>query len=286
MTVLTADERLEYLPAYMTGGWKPRMAMGSQMMMPEPDFLKDAFQVDMRVLKALVRTNAQIIAGTDYPNPWAFPGFSLHDELEIYVQAGMSPLQALQTATINPSIVMNNQKIGRVEKGALASLVLLNTNPLEDINAVRDIESVILRGRAFHRDELNAMLAKAKRKVALPDARKLIEDMEARGNFPESLLALQNQLDSLAEKYHLSGLEMTINRLGYRYLRVQDFESALKVFELNTRLYSHSQNVWDSYAEGFLTQGDTAQAIIYYQKALDIYPCSPEVERRLLALNP
>lgn len=48
----------------------------------------------------------------------------------------------------------------------------------------------------------------------------------------------------------------------------------------------HSQNVWDSYAEGFLMQGDTTNAIQYYQKALDIYPCNHVIEKRLLALKP
>ncbi|WP_139325497.1 tetratricopeptide repeat protein [Belliella pelovolcani] len=49
---------------------------------------------------------------------------------------------------------------------------------------------------------------------------------------------------------------------------------------------NQEENVWDSYAEGFLTQGDTANAIQYYQKALDIYPCNLVIEKRLLALKP
>lgn len=285
-SAFTADKRLAYLPEYMIDGWKPRRAMGSQLMMPDPEVLKKGFQIDLRILKALITANAQIIAGTDYPNPWAFPGFSMHDELEIYVQAGMTPLQSLQTATLNPAKVMNNDRIGSVEKGKLASLVLLNSNPLDDINAIRDIESVILRGKIYDRIVLDEMLANAKRKAALPDAMKLMEDLDAGGNLAESLLALENSLDSLAERYHLSMLEMSINRLGYKYLREEDFASAMKVFELNTRLYSHSQNVWDSYAEGFLLQGDTINAIQYYQKALDIYPCNQGVEKRLLTLKP
>ncbi len=284
-STFTADPRFDYLPAYVTEGWIPRRTMGSHLMMPDPDFMKKAYQIDLRVLKALIRNDAKIIAGTDYPNPWAFPGFSMPDELEIYVQSGMTTLQALQTATINPSIVMNNDRIGIIEKGKLASLVLLNSNPLKNINAVRDIEGVILRGMVFNREALDEMLTNARRKAALPDSEKLMENLTEEGNFPQSLLALENKLDSLANKYHLSMLESSINGLGYKYLYEKDITNAIQLFELNTRLYSHSQNVWDSYAEGLLLQGDTTQAIFYYQKALDMYPCNQGIETRLMALK-
>jgi imidazolonepropionase-like amidohydrolase len=284
-SIFTADPRLTYLPDYMTNHWKPAQIFGPTLKTPSLEVMRKHHQLDFDILKSLIENKAQIIAGTDFPNPWAFPGFSLHDELEMYVKAGMTPLQALQTATINPAKVMNHNRIGIIEKGKLASLVLLNSNPLEDINAVRDIESVILRGKLNDRIKLDEILAQIKRRAAMPDARKLIEDLENEGNLPESILALENKLESVSEKYHLSQLESAINRLGYKYLREKDFENAIIVFELNTRLYGYSQNVWDSYAEGFLIRGDTTTAIQYYQKALDIYPCNHVIEKRLMALK-
>lgn len=285
-SLFTADPRLAYLPGYMTTHWKPVKAFGHQLKMPSLEFFRKLYQLEFEILESLIESKAQIIAGTDFPNPFAFPGFSLHDELEIYVKAGMTPLQALQTATINPAKVMSNNRIGYVEKGKLASLVLLNSNPLEDINAVRDIESVILRGKLYDRKKLDEILAQIKRRAAMPDARMLIEDLESEGNLPESLLALENKLEGISKKYHLSQLESAINRLGYNYLGENDFENAAKVFELNTRLYGYSQNVWSSYADGFLAIGDTTSAVVNYQKALDIYPCNREVEKRLMALKP
>lgn len=284
-SVFTADPRRAYLPDYMTTHWKPIQAFGQQLKVPSLEFFRKFYQLEFEILKSLIENKAQIIAGTDFPNPWAFPGFSLHDELEMYVKAGMTPLQALQTATINPAKVMNNNRIGYVEKGKLASLVLLNSNPLEDINAVRDIESVILRGKLYDRIKLDEMLAQIKRRAAMPGARELIDDLESEGNLPESLLVLENKLESISEKYHLSQLESAINRLGYNYLGENDFENAAKVFELNTRLYSYSQNVWDNYAEGVLKQGDTVKAIKYYQKALDIYPCNLDIQKKLTQIS-
>jgi len=285
-SAFTADSRVEYLPQYLISNWFPAKQFGSK-----PDSFARAqrmalWQLDMAILRALVRNGASIIAGTDFPNSWSFPGFSMHDELEIYVQAGMTPLQALQTATINPSKVMNNDRIGAIEKGKLASLVLLNNNPLEDINAIRDIESVVLRGKVYDRIALDEMLDHTKEKAALPTIYHLIMALQSEGNMPGDLLALESKLDSLSEKYNLSGLEFLVNGIGYSYLGENDFENAIQVLELNTRLYPHSQNVWDSYAEVFLMQVDTSNALQYYQKALDIYPCNQEIEKRLLTLIP
>lgn len=281
-----ADTRLEYLPSYMTDDWTPRRTMGSQRIMPSLTSMKQLQKRDVEVLSVLIENNALIIAGTDYPNPWAFPGFSLHDELEIYVQAGMTPLRALQTTTLNPAKVMNNDRIGTIEKGKLASLVLLNSNPLDDINAVRDIESVILRGKTFNRGELDDMLATAKRKAALPDVMTLLVPMAEEGKLDELLNLLETKLDSLSDHYHMASLEYGLNGMGYQSMNGEKgVESAQEIFALNTRLFSHSQNVWDSYAESFLMKADTAQAITYFQKALDIYPCNLEVEKRLMALQ-
>lgn len=282
-SVFTSDPRVSYLPNYMTEDWKPRRTMGSQRMMPSLELMQQLYQNDFQILTILIESKAQIIAGTDYPNPWAFPGFSMHDELEIYVQAGMTPLQALQTATLNPAKVMKNDRIGSVEKGKLASLVLLKSNPLDDINAIREIESVVLRGKVFDRSALDEMLQETKNRASLPS---LMEWFQPGQDMPQALLAFENQLDSMATKYNLSGLEFLINYVGYNLLGENALDQAMEIFALNTRMHPHSQNVWDSYAEGFLMQGDTTRAIQYYQKALDIYPCNQGIEKRLIALIP
>jgi imidazolonepropionase-like amidohydrolase len=92
-------------------------------------------------------------------NPYVFPGFSLLDELVLMVKGGMSALNALRTATLNPAIFMNKEiDFGSVEVGKLASLVLLNKNPLENIENTKSIEAVILRGKVIDRTALDKML--------------------------------------------------------------------------------------------------------------------------------
>ena len=84
---------------------------------------------------------------------------SLHEELNLLVEAGLSPYEALQTATVNPAIYMEaEQEFGRVAVGLRADLVLLNGNPLEDIGHARSPVGVMKRGRWFSASELDAAL--------------------------------------------------------------------------------------------------------------------------------
>ena len=114
------------------------------------------------LLKAMVRRGVRIIAGTDAGANLVVPGFSLHDELQSLNLGGMTPTQALATATINPAQMMNSNA-GAIEVGRRADLLVLDKNPLADINNTRAINTVILNGRVFGRDKLDAMLAAVKK---------------------------------------------------------------------------------------------------------------------------
>ena len=91
-----------------------------------------------------------------------FPGFSLHEELELLVRSGLSPLQALQSATFNPALFEQKlDRFGAIEKGHMADLVMLDGNPLADIRNTRKIAAVVLGGHYFSRTELDRMLRDA-----------------------------------------------------------------------------------------------------------------------------
>jgi hypothetical protein len=92
------------------------------------------------------------------------PGFCLHDELEWFTKAGFSPLEALQTATINPAHFLGRDKLqGTVEVGKRADLVLLDADPLADIRNVQRIDAVILRGKLVNRSTIDRIIAKHRR---------------------------------------------------------------------------------------------------------------------------
>lgn len=161
----TDDARLAYLPLFMTSSWNPANDFRFKSRTPEfYEASKTKYKLQVSLMGKLANKGVKIIAGTDYPNPYCFPGFSLHDELELMVDGGMSKLQALQAATVNPAIFQKKEAaFGTITPGKTASLVLLNANPLEDINNTRKISSVILRGKVYNRTELDEMLVKAKK---------------------------------------------------------------------------------------------------------------------------
>ncbi|HKV08753.1 MAG TPA: amidohydrolase family protein [Thermoanaerobaculia bacterium] len=155
------DPRVKYMPPEIVSGWNPA-----------GDFrLNDRTEEDVqlaretyRKLKELIapmrRAGVEFLAGTDVINPYCFPGFSLHDELALLVEAGLSPMEALQAATLNPARYLGKDKdLGTVEKGKLADLVLLEASPLEDIHNTRKIEAVVFGGKLLPKAELQKMLA-------------------------------------------------------------------------------------------------------------------------------
>ena len=120
---------------------------------------------------AMFRAGVPFMAGTDTAaGVHVFPGFSLHEELALFVRAGLTPMQALQTATLNPAKFLDRlADLGTVERGKLADLVLLDANPLEDIANTRKIRAVVLAGRYLDRAALDRMLREVEMAAAKPD---------------------------------------------------------------------------------------------------------------------
>jgi amidohydrolase family protein len=119
------------------------------------------------IVSKMQQARVGILAGTDLGNPYLFPGFSLHDELAILVEAGLTPMEALQAATRNPARFLGREKdLGTVEQGKLADLVLLDSNPLADIHNTTKIHAVVANGKYYERATLDQMLANAEAAAA------------------------------------------------------------------------------------------------------------------------
>jgi imidazolonepropionase-like amidohydrolase len=117
------------------------------------------FQAELKMVGEMNRAGVPILAGTDTAaGVRVYPGFSLHDELELLVRAGLTPMEALQAATLNAGKYLDLPDTGTIEKGKRADLVLLDSNPLVDIKNTRTIQSVVLAGRYFSRTDLDHLL--------------------------------------------------------------------------------------------------------------------------------
>jgi imidazolonepropionase-like amidohydrolase len=126
-------------------------------------FAGQTYARQLQIVGAMSRAGVRIVAGTDVGNPYCFPGFSLHDELALLVEAGLSPLQALQAATANAAELTGSPELGAVAAGKLADLVVLDANPLADIHNTTKIAAVVFDGRYYPREALAQMLAAAEK---------------------------------------------------------------------------------------------------------------------------
>jgi imidazolonepropionase-like amidohydrolase len=172
LTDFAHDTRAKYAPAYWKDvTWK---RFTEQIM---HDFNTDDLatrkrfvEKELEVVNAMHRAGIPFLAGTDTPpGVYVFPGFSLHEELQRFVAAGFTPMEALQTATLNPARFLGMEdQLGTVEKGKLADLVLLDANPLDDIRNTQKIAAVIVNGRYLSRADLDKMLAGAEAAAKLP----------------------------------------------------------------------------------------------------------------------
>ena len=116
----------------------------------------------LAMVARLHEANVPIMAGTDTPIGFLTPGFSLHLEMETLVRAGLSPLEALASATIRPAEFFGlENKMGRVAVGQSADLILLRQNPLDDITNSRTVDTVITRGEILDRAALSSLLDEA-----------------------------------------------------------------------------------------------------------------------------
>ena len=146
--------------SFVNGFWEP----------PKPPDLKEhlalerkAYKRNFDLVSRMHKAGVPIVAGSDVFNPYTFPGFSLHDELRLFVLAGMTPAEALCTATVNPARMLNKQAtMGSVKVGGAADLVLLDGNPLADIRNTTRIATVVQRGRVFDRVELDSIKRRAR----------------------------------------------------------------------------------------------------------------------------
>jgi len=164
------DPRKAYLSPFVTATWDPAKDFRLKALKPE-DFaaMRKRFEMELELVSMMAKAGVKFLAGTDMPNPYCFPGFSLHDELAFFVKCGMKPLQALQTATINPARFLGLEKtLGSIERGKAADLVLLNANPIADIKNTTKIAGVFTRGHYLDRAALNRMLVKKTALIPAP----------------------------------------------------------------------------------------------------------------------
>ena len=165
----STDPRRRYFFPAIWASWDTKAGMRKPPAAPVLEVLKRAVKRGAELTLQAHKAGVPILAGTDcgVSNNYVMPGWSLHEELEALVKAGLTPADALRTATVNPARWRGEEASeGTVEKGKRADLVLLRSNPLETIASTREVEAVFLGGEYYPRAKLDAMLRVVAERVA------------------------------------------------------------------------------------------------------------------------
>ena len=162
---MVVQDQAERLPDY----WNPKNTITDSSaqyfkghwdgMLEHAELVREQAGLLNEFVKTVAKTYADlggtVVAGSDTPAiPGIFPGMSLHRELELFVEAGFSPLSALQVATIRAAESIDLHQIGLIQKSRLANLVILDKNPLEDISNTQSIAYIVKGGKIYTQDEI------------------------------------------------------------------------------------------------------------------------------------
>jgi imidazolonepropionase-like amidohydrolase len=282
-TEFANDPRLKFVAVRDRQSWNPA-TVSKESVAENTALSKDEFQQDLKLVGAMKKAGVGILAGTDTGNPYCIAGFTLHDELQLLVRAGLTPLQALQAATVNPARFLGKEDdFGVLKVGRIANLVLLEANPLDNIANTTKIAAVILDGQFLTRSALDGMLSNVE---ALAN-RKPIGDVLFDTIQQKGIQAAVEQYHQFAASQQNSYVfsENELVKLGYQLLRTKKVRDAIEIFKLSVEAYPQSYNTYDSLAEAYMDQGDRDLAIQNYRKSLDLNPANTNAVRMLEKLK-
>lgn len=209
---LRDETMLAYAPAYMKAFWQGEnyVAFGR--------WTKQALPHMQAMVGELHRAGVTLITGTDLANPYVYAGFSLHEEMRLFQEAGIPPADVLRAATIVPARFLGlDGRLGTVAAGKTASMVLVRKDPLTDVRHAAEIEGVFLRGRYFDRAELDGLLATVRGEPVVVDEPATVAVLEP-ADLDEGELVAEGRLKILFMGSDAGSEEFRIARTADGYL--------------------------------------------------------------------
>jgi len=193
-------------------------------------------------------------------------------------------MEAPQTATLNPARFLDKEKdFGTIAVGKMANLVLLDANPLDNIENTRKIAGVLFQGKFIAKGSLDRMLVT----VEALSSRKPIGDILFETIREKDADAAVKQFRDLRSA-HPDAYDFSENELvglGYQLIRMKNYKGAIVIFKLSVENFPQSYNKYDSLAEAYLDDDDKKLAIANYQKSLELNPENTNAAKKLKQLN-
>ena len=237
-----------------------------------------------RFTRALSDAGVPVLVGTDAMNPTVSAGFSVHQELELLVESGLTPYQALRGATVDAGPVLLGPNApnppGSIATGEPADLVLLDANPLDDIANAKRIAGVMTHGRWIASDEIDREMEALRAVYEIENefaSRVAIDSFEAAHDY----YAAQRSADPDAFLSREEGLEAFV----LVYLQVRKPELAIEVAELYLEEFPDSWRAHARFADALAAMGDTEYALESMQRALELAPEMKTLEAAVRRLD-
>jgi imidazolonepropionase-like amidohydrolase len=248
---------------FRNGGWKPQLAFMAA-------YLRRNHELQLALVEAFHDAGVPLMTGTDSPFDFVVQGFSLHDELALFVRAGLTPLDALRAATIVPARFLGIAgDSGSIGEGKRADLVLVEGDPLQDLGALRGVAGVCVAGRWLAGAELEEGLERIARAHA--EAAPFIEDIAAaleRGKLEEAVevYSFAEQPPPALARY----LEQGIDRLAQRLTQQNLPEAARNALQKNCELFPGSAGAWDRLGDVCARLGKKEEALEAFRRSLEL----------------
>jgi tetratricopeptide (TPR) repeat protein len=278
---LRTSPLLSYIKRDVKGIWQ-----GSQLDSTRSAELTEAYEFIMKLVGKAQEKGVKILAGTDFPNPYVFPGFNLHEELELLVEIGMSELEALQAATSGAAAFMKKTAdFGTLEEGKVASIVLLSDNPLENISNTRTIEAVIQRGQLYDKPALEQLLASVKKEVTSESTpySKVFKNLN-------SELGIDAALDSVTTLIKSGNPDYLLDEIDLAYvmedlLKKGEMDELAQFGEYMTIWFPESFRAYTWSGDAYMQAGNYEKARQQLNKALELKPDNERAKQYLEELK-
>jgi len=151
---------MKYMPDATLADWKRRKDASTS---PKTNFNTEQWEQFTAIRRALIRKLQKaghgLLLGSDAPQLFNVPGFSIHHEMEAMIAAGLTPLEILRSGTKNPAMYFGmEESFGQILEGMVADMILINNNPLNNISALKEISGVMVRGTWLSKEEIDKKL--------------------------------------------------------------------------------------------------------------------------------
>jgi len=297
---LFRQPEIRYLPPWAQREWSsPHHSWPTKLGSEKAPVFPGNLSFEKKIVSVMHREGVPLILGTDAMEVGTVPGFSVKQELANLVEAGLTPFQALQTATRNASDWFVHPEgggvFGTITLGERADLVLLDADPLADIGNVSKIRGVMLQGRWLPKAELQQMLealpvayhAEEKFLTSVMQSHPDALDKYLRENDPFHKLTNEVMLDlvitkgigalkqvysrlQVVNRTSIALEEATVDDLGFQLLALNRDRDALELFLFNMQMHPASAMAYDSLAQAYLKSGNQTKAVQYFTEALRI----------------